>query len=556
MSRLGLTLACLVAGVVTPVRADLPPLIPRTALLGNPQRLSPAVAPDGRRLAYIAPSEAGVLNVWTSSLSGTEAKMVTNDTTRGIFFFAWAEDGDHILYLQDQGGDENNHVYSADLKTGVVRDLTPFAGIGAHDLMTDRDHPGEILVGLNLRDRKVFDMHRIDLATGAVRLDTTNPGDVIGWLADSSFAIRGAVAVSPVDASTILRVRAGADAAWRDTFTWPMEESETAVVVGFSGDGKEVYLESSKGSDATRLVRIDASNGQEKGLLAAVPDNDIWNLLGGASLLRQAVTVVHPRTKAVQAVAFNYLKPTWKVLDESIRKDFEILEGMKKGVFQIVSRDGADAKWIVLFYSDEDPGTYYFFDRAAGRASLLFSIQPELAGLTLAHQEPRVIEARDGMKIPIYVTLPPGIEPRRLPMVLLAHGGPWYRDEWGFDPTVQMLANRGYAVIQVNFRGSTGLGKRHLNAGTGQWGVGSMQHDLSDAVAWAIREGIADPKRVGIMGGSYGGYATLAGLAFTPELYACGVDIVGPSNVKTLFESFPPYWGPRKRRWILRVGDV
>jgi dipeptidyl aminopeptidase/acylaminoacyl peptidase len=239
-----------------------------------------------------------------------------------------------------------------------------------------------------------------------------------------------------------------------------------------------------------------------------------------------------------------------------VEQDFQTLSGRESGVFDVTGRDRSDTKWIVRYFGDILADRYYLYDRKEGKLTLLLDAQPALAQYTLAPVKPLVIPARDGLSLPSYLTLPVGVEPKGLPLILYPHGGPWADDQWIFDAWVQLLANRGYAVLQVNFRGSTGYGKAHLNAGNGQWGVGSMQHDLTDAVKWAVDQGIADPKRVAISGGSYGGYATLSGITFTPELYACAVALVAPSNVKTLFESFPPYWAIRKKRWMLRVGDV
>jgi len=266
--------------------------------------------------------------------------------------------------------------------------------------------------------------------------------------------------------------------------------------------------------------------------------------------------MVHPDTRAVQAVGFNYARNEWTVLDPAIEKDFKALAALHRGDFGVVSRTRADDRWIVAYTVDNGPVAWYAWDRAKQQGELLFVNQPELERYTLATMEVVVIKARDGMDLVSYLTLPVGVEHRNLPLVLNVHGGPWARDGWGYRPEAQWLANRGYAVLQVNFRGSTGFGKRFLNAGNLEWGVGAMQHDLTDAVAWAVGKGIADPKRVCIYGGSYGGYATLAGLTFTPELYACGVDIVGPSNVRTLLAAIPPYWAPMRATFRLRVGDV
>jgi dipeptidyl aminopeptidase/acylaminoacyl peptidase len=408
--------------------------------------------------------------------------------------------------------------------------------------MLDKKHPNEMLVGMNLRDRRVFDMHRVDLTTGAIVLDTENPGDVVGWITDPEFRIRGAQAQSPKDASTTLRVRDAAGAPWRDLLAWPFGENGGAV--DFTADGKAMYVSTSLGADTMRLVKVDLATGKELETIASDAKVDVGD------------AIVHPDSKAVQAVGFNYLKNEWKVLDPAIRADFEALAVVRRGEFYLGTRDRADRNWIVTYQTDDGPVAWYAYNRDTKRAELLFVSQPELEKYRLAKMEPVVITARDGFELVSYLTVPAGVEAKNLPLVLNVHGGPWGRDTWGFDPEAQWLANRGYATLQVNFRGSTGFGKKFLNAGNGEWGVGTMQHDLTDAVKWAISKGIADPKKVCIYGGSYGGYATLAGLVFTPELYSCGVDIVGPSNIKTLFASIPPYWAPIKTQFVRRVGDV
>ena len=531
----------LVLLAAAPLWAEVP-LIPRELLVGNPVKAGPQISPDGTRLAYRAPSEAGVLNVWVRTIGKTDDVQVTNDTHRGIRNHFWAEDGKHLFYLQDIGGDENFHVYSVDLESKVVRDLTPFQGIRAQGVILDKKHPNEMLVGLNLRDRRAFDMHRVDLTTGAIVLDTVNPGDVVGWATDPNFQIRGAMAQNPKDASTVLRVRDTRDTPWRELLAWPFGENGGAV--GFTADGKALYVETSIGADTTRLVKVDAATGKELETIASNPKVDIGD------------AIIHEDTKVVQAVGFNYLKNEWTVLDPAIKGDFDALAKVQRGEFYVGTRDRADKNWIVTYQTDDGPVAWYAYNRDSKKAELLFVSQPELAKYQLAKMEPVVIKARDGFELVSYLTLPVGGTGKNLPLVLNVHGGPWGRDTWGYDPEAQWFANRGYATLQVNFRGSTGFGKKFLNAGNGEWGVGTMQHDLTDAVKWAIAKGIADPKKVCIYGGSYGGYATLAGLVFTPELYSCGVDIVGPSNIKTLFASIPPYWAPIKAQFVKRVGDV
>lgn len=532
----------LLAGMTMAATVRDVPLIPRQTLFGNPVKASPQLSPDGARLSYLAPSDKGVLNVWVRTIGKTDDAQVTDDTHRGIRIHFWAEDGKHLFYLQDQGGDENFHVYSVDLDSKVVRDLTPFQGVRAANIMLDKKHPDEMLVGLNLRDRRVFDMHRIDLSSGAVTLDTENPGDIVGWVTDPDFQIRGAQAQDSRDASTILRVRDSRDAPWRTLLTLPF--GENGGIDGFTADGKAFYVETSVGADTTRLVKIDTASGKELETIAVDPKVDVGDVL------------IHPDTHQVTAVGFSYLKNEWRVLDPACKDDFAALAKIGRGEFYPTGRDRADKNWLVSYMVDDGPVSYYIYHRDSRKAELLFVSRPDLAKYTLAQMKPVVIKARDGFQLVSYLTLPVGVAAKNLPLVLDVHGGPWARDGWGYNPESQWFANRGYATLQVNFRGSTGFGKKFLNSGNGQWGVGAMQHDLTDAVKWAVAKGIADPRKICIYGGSYGGYATLAGLSFTPELYACGVDIVGPSNIRTLLQSIPPYWAPMKKQFTMRVGDA
>jgi dipeptidyl aminopeptidase/acylaminoacyl peptidase len=524
----------------SPARSELPPLVPRDVFLGNPVKSQARISPDGTRLTYLAPSPTNVLNVWVKTIGKSDDRMITNDAKRGIRNHFWAEDGKHILYLQDVNGNENFHLYSADLASNEVKDLTAYEGVRAQNLLVDRKHPDEVLVGLNQRDKTVFDMHRINLATGESKLDTQNPGDVQGWGTDADFVIRGAQAQSQ-DGGTIIRVRDSASAPWRDLLTFPAEEN--GGFVDFTADGKSIYVESSLGSDVTRLIKVDAATGKETELIATDPRCDVGGIM------------VNDVTHKIEAVGFNYLRNEWKVMDPALAPDFDALKKVHDGDFTVVSRDRADRTWIVAYTDDNGPVASYAFDRKSKKPTFLFVNQPALEKAQLAQREPVVITARDGVKLVSYLTCPVGVPRKNLPMVLYVHGGPWARDQWGYDPSAQWLANRGYAVLQVNFRASEGFGKKFLHLGDKQWG-GTMQDDLTDAVKWAISQGIADPKRVAIMGGSYGGYATLAGLTFTPDLYACGVDIVGPSNLKTLLASIPPYWATIRKTFDIRMGDM
>ena len=521
----------------------LPPLIPREVLFGNPVKAAVRLSPDGTRLSYLAPSpDKNVLNVWVRTLGQNDDKMVTKDQYRGIRSYGWAWNDKQIVYIQDTNGDENFHLYAVDLATLTTTDLTPFPGVRAQGIISDRKHPDEIYIGLNKRTPEVFDMYKLNLATGVLTLDAENPGDVEGWVTDRNFVIRAAVASNLETADTILRIRDTKEGPWRDFMTIPF--GEEGSIIDFTENNTTLYIETSVGGDTTRLVEYDPATGKELRLIANNPKADVGGIM------------LHPETNAVQAVRFTYLREEWQVFDPLVKADLDILEKVREGDLFVVNRDRADTKWIVGYELDNAPYAFYIYDRTAKKAEFLFTHQPELEKYKLATVKPVIIKSRDGLDLVSYLTLPVGIEPKGLPLILYVHGGPWARDEWGYDPGSQWFANRGYAALQVNYRSSTGFGKNFMNAGNGEWGVGKMQHDLTDAVQWAIKEGIADPKKVAIFGGSYGGYATLAGLTFTPELYACGVDIVGPSNLQTLMATIPAYWKPFKMQMLKRIGDV
>jgi dipeptidyl aminopeptidase/acylaminoacyl peptidase len=542
-------------------RAELPPTIPREVIFGNPQKQLPLLSPDGTRLAYLAP-EKGVLNVWVRTVGKQDDVPVTRETHRPIFFYHWAEDDVHILYLQDSDGDENWHVYSVDLRTKVVRDLTPFQGVKAQNLLTNPRHPDEVLVGLNLRVPSVSDMYRINLTTGSVVLDTENPGDVLSFTTDPDFVIRAATAFNLKTAETTLRARDGPNQPWRDLVVWPFEQmgmygqiNGGTVVADFAPDGKSLFVVSALHSDTQRLVRIDAHTGKELEILAEHPQSDVAEDFLCFPDFRPLV-MSNPETHVVEAVAFEYLHYEWRFLDPAVRADFDVLRKDHPGSFLVViSRDHADSKWVLAEIRSDGPLRFYLYDRVSKQAEFLFTPRPGFEQYKMTQSEAVIIPARDGLRLVGYLTLPAGVEPRNLPLVLFPHGGPWARDDWGFDPLIHWLANRSYAVLQVNFRGSTGFGKSFLNAGNHQFGLG-MEDDMIDGVNWVIKQGIADPRRLAIMGASAGGYATLRGVSRYPDLFRCGVDLVGPSDLKILFSSMPAGWGAVKTRWLRRMGDV
>jgi dipeptidyl aminopeptidase/acylaminoacyl peptidase len=518
-------------------------LIPRKVLFGNPERTSPRISPDGTRLAWIAPRD-GVLNVWVAptGASGVEwdsARAVTEDTDRGVRQFMWARDGQHVLYVQDKGGDENWRLYDVDPSTMSLRDLTPFEGIHANIIATSERRPAEVLVGINADNPQLHDVYRLDLVTGSLVKEIENPG-YAGWLADEDLVVRCALAPLP-DGSFDVLVRDSAAADWRKLLTIPAEDATSSDVVSFSGDGRSLLMISAADANTGRLTRIDLASGAAE-VLAADPEADV------------AGAVLDPRTRAPRIVMILKDRTTYVVLDPSVEDDLKAVRALHPGDPVFAGRDESDTTWLIGFTNDAGPIPYFMYDRTSRSGRFLFEHQPALSSYELAPMEPFSYTARDGLVIRGYVTFPPGLGRSALPAVLNVHGGPQARDAWGYDAEAQWLANRGYLCVQVNYRGSTGYGKSFVAAGDREWG-GKMHDDLIDAVSHIVARGWADPSRVAIYGGSYGGYAALAGAAFTPEVFRCAVDIVGPSNLKTLLETIPPYWAPAKAQLYRRVGD-
>ena len=519
------------------------PIIPREVLFGNPEKAQPRLSPDGKRLAYLAPVD-GVLNVWVgpvdAPVGGEDYRPVTTDRKRGIRIYFWAEDNEHIVYLQDVGGDEDWRVHTTDPRTQETRDLTPFEEVQAQLLAKNKRFTDTLLVGLNKENPEVHDVYRLSISSGGLELVAKNPGNVASWVADRDFEVRGALAATPEGGFDLL-FRGTEDVDWRTLVSWGPEDALNSGPVGFSGDGERIHLLDSRDANTARLVALDPKSGT----LAVLAGDERYDVGG---------VLVHPDTYEVQAVAIERARAEWTVLDESIREDFGAIERLNRGDFAVASRDRADERWLVAFTRDDDGASYYSYDRAEREGAHLFDARPDLAGYTLARMEPISFTVRDGLTIEGYLTLPPGAGSEGLPMVLNVHGGPWARDGWGYDPEAQWLANRGYACLQVNYRGSTGYGKAFLNAGNKEWGA-RMHDDLVDAVRWAVDKRVADPERAAIYGGSYGGYAALVGATFTPQLFRCAVDVVGPSSLITLIKSIPPYWSTFLATFHKRVGN-
>ncbi|MCA9237168.1 MAG: S9 family peptidase [Planctomycetales bacterium] len=547
----GLSLAAIL-GALAPASsfAQETKLIPRSVLFGNPQRASARVSPNGKWLSYLAPVD-GILNVFVAPIDDLDAaKQVTDDKTRDIRGYSWAYTGEHILYSQDKAGDENWHVYATNVATGETKDLTPLDGVNARIEGASEKFPTEILVGLNDRIPQLHDIYKVNILTGERELLQENPG-VAGFVTDDDFRVRFAVTFTPDAEQLMLAPAVGPDGkeGWDEFLKVGPVDAMTTGPAGFDKSGDVLYFQDSRDRNTGALYAWNLKT-DEKTLLAENDKADVGEI------------IAHPTKHTIQAVGFTYSRREWQILDEEIRADLEYLEGVEDGELIVTSRTLADDKWTVAYILDDGPLKFYLYDRTAKKAHFLFNSRDDMEGYDWVKMHAPVITSRDGLPMVSYLSLPPGSDPdgdgvpnEAVPMVLDVHGGPWARDDWGYNPYHQWLANRGYAVLSVNYRGSTGFGKDFVNAANGEW-AGKMHDDLIDAVNWAVDQGIAQRDKVCIMGGSYGGYATLVGVTFTPDVFACGVDIVGPSSLVTLLQNIPPYWAPIMPLMKLRMGDV
>lgn len=519
-------------------------------LFGNPERADVRISPDGKQLSWIAPHR-GVLNVWIAPIAALDqAKPVTSDTKRPIYNYVWAHTSQHILYMQDSAGDENFHVFRVDLADGNTLDLTPFAGARSEIVELSHRKPTTVLIQSNDRDPKAMDLYAVDVATGKRELLVQNDDGFVAYTVDFELDVRLARKKAADGATLIWTAEKAKDGklTWKPFDSIPFEDAETSGILGFAPSGKALYFAESRGRDTAAIVELELATKRQR-VLAEDAKADAGQVL------------VHPTKKTLQAVGFEYERHSWTVLDKSIQKDLDALAKLDGGEPHVASRSNDDKRWVVMTTSEQHPENYYVWDRGKQSSTFLFATQPELDEQPLVKMWPVVIESRDGLELVSYLSLPAAADPdndgkpdKPVPMVLWVHGGPWARNHWGFDPIHQLFANRGYAVLSVNYRGSTGFGKKFLNAANLQWSK-TMHDDLLDAVAWAVAENITQPDQVCITGGSYGGYATLVGLAMTPEVFRCGVDIVGPSNLITLLATIPAYWAPELATFHGRIGN-
>ena len=517
---------------------DVVPLIARADLFGNPIKAQAQISPNGVYISWLAPLD-GVMNVFIAPRAKlSDIRPLTNETTRPVPGYVWAKDSRHVLVYKDTEGDENWHIHAIDAETAEGRDLTPHHGARALIARLSDRHPGTVLITHNRRDPKFPDLFRIEIATGFETLVAQNP-DFSGFYPDDDFIARLAGRTNADGSATILR--STADGTWLEWFQVEAQDIFSSYFAGiFSPDGKATLRFDSRGRDTAALIRLDLET-QETVVLAADDRADIGGVL------------IDNTTKEPLAYVVNYDRVRYFALDPGIQPDLDFLSQAAIGDWGISAWTDDGRLWVIGAHSDTAPGAAYLYDRNARTLEKLYDARPALADAPLAQMRPEIITSRDGLKLVSYLTLPRGAAGPQ-PLVLFVHGGPWARDSFGYHSYHQWLANRGYAVLSVNFRSSTGFGKSFINAGERQWGA-AMDDDLVDAVSWAVDQGIADPERVAIMGGSYGGYAVLSGMTRNPTLYVCGVDIVGPSNLETFLETIPPYWESSRAVWSKVLGD-
>jgi dipeptidyl aminopeptidase/acylaminoacyl peptidase len=530
-------------------------LPPRKLFFANPDRRAPRVSPDGKSLAWLADAD-GVANVYVAPVSDiTKARLVTHDKKRGIRSYWFSTSSAYVLYPQDEGGDENFHIHAVDLKSNDDVDLTPIPGVRAQLENVSPKKPNEIVVGLNERDKRYHDLFSIDLRTKKRTLLAQSEG-FTDMRVDDDFKVR--LAVKPnKDGSEDILLRSKDDKSWLPFGKIPFDDTSTTHVLGFDATGKKAYLVDSRGRNTAALVEVSleakpGATASDAGAKVILDDGqaDIFDVMR------------HPRDRHLQAALSTYERLRTHLIDQKLAADFDDLKKLGDGDVTIGSRSLDDDLWVVTYVTSDSAVSYYLRDRKKKTNTFLFKNIAALDKVQLSPMKPVKIRSRDGLELVSYLTLPrsaaidaqSGAPAEPLPMILLVHGGPWARDDWGYNPQHQWLASRGYAVLSVNYRGSTGFGKDFISKADRQW-AGTMHDDLIDAVNWAIGSKIADKDRVAIMGGSYGGYSTLVGLTFTPDTFACGVDIVGPSNLVTLLQSIPPYWEPEVEKFTRRIGD-
>jgi dipeptidyl aminopeptidase/acylaminoacyl peptidase len=533
-------------------KVEQPPLIDRELLFDAPEIAGGQISPDGKFISFIKPYK-GTQNIWVKKLEEdfTAAKPITADTIRPIRSYFWTRDGKYILYSQDKGGDENFNIYAVDPLEApasgsdipVNRDLTNLKGVRVFIYAIPYTDPDAIYIGLNDRDKAWHDLYKMKISTGERTLIRQNSATdrITGWVFDWNDQLRLANRANPDGSNDILRVDAK-----ELVKIYTSTVFEEAYPLAFDKENKRVYMQTNKGDniDLSQLILFDPETLQEE----VVESDPLKRVdLGNVFISEKSKEIIYTSYEDERNRIY------WK--DKSFEEDYQLIKKELPNTDVYFSSSTTDENyWMLSASADVDPGSTYLFDRTSKKLTFQYRPRPNIPVADLSEMKGISYQSSDGMEIPAFLTLPKGLEPKNLPVVVFPHGGPWARDGWGYNSYAQFLANRGYAVLSPNFRSSTGYGKKFLNAGNNQWGD-KMQDDLTWGVKYLIKEGIADSTRIGIMGGSYGGYATLAGVAFTPDVYNCGVSIVGPSNLITLLNSIPPYWEAGRVVFHVRMGD-
>jgi dipeptidyl aminopeptidase/acylaminoacyl peptidase len=496
------------------------------------------LSPDGKYISHVEPWERR-RNVFVQEIGKETSKRITSEKDRDMASYFW-KGSTRVVYLKDSAGDENFHVFSTDIQTGTARDITPFAGVRAEMVDELEDHPTDILIALNKENKAALDVYRLNTVTGKLDPVAKNPGRVTSWYTDHAGRLRVAVASDGVNQSLLYRDTEAS--AFKTILSTSFKE--TVEPFFFTFDNKRLFVKSNRGRDTNAVFEFDPKTAKETTLVAEAPSQvDVWDLQYSR------------KRKVLTSVEYADEKPERVILDEATKGIFADLTRKLPGYHLVLqSNDLTETKFIVGATKDTTQGARYLYDVASKALTKLAEITPWLPEAKMSSMQPITYKSRDGLAMHGYLTVPNGLEAKALPLIVHPHGGPWVRDMWGFDPEVQFLASRGYAVLQVNYRGSTGYGRKFWEASFKQWGK-TMQDDLTDGVQHLIAQGTVDAKRVAIYGGSYGGYATLAGLAFTPEIYAAGVDYVGVSNLFTFMNTIPPYWKPMLDQLHEMVGD-
>ncbi len=530
----------------------LPPVIDRELFFGDPQITRANLSPDGKFISFVK-EYRGTRNIWVKKAEAafTDAKPLTEDTLRPIDNYFWSRNGKYILYVKDKGGDENFNLYAVDPNAAPAqgqavpenKDLTHLTGIRVLIYSVPKSDPDAIFIGLNDRDKAWHDLYKLKISTGEKTLLHKNSATerITNWIFDWNDSLRLATRANEDGSHDVLKVN-------NNNFEkiYSTDPYEDASPYAFEKNNKRIYIVTNKGekNNFQQLILLDPESLKEEYI-----ERDPLNHVDISDVQ------FSDKTKEIIYTAYEdeKLRRYWK--DKNFEKDFELIKkSFPQSEISFNSSTADENLWLLTAYSDVDPGTTYLFDRNSKKLTLQYKARPEIPVNDLAKMEPITYKSSDELTIPAYVMWPKGVAHKNLPLVIFPHGGPWYRDTWGYNSIAQFLANRGYLVLMPNFRGSTGYGKKYINAGNREWGQ-KMQDDITWGAKYLVSQGYVDSKKVGILGGSYGGYAALAGVAFTPDVYAAAVSIVGPSNLITLLNSIPPYWDQIRKLFYLRMGD-